>query len=201
MLSVIIPTEGAEQPAVATLAALVPGAAARPDPRSAAGRPRRHGCHRARRRCRRLPVPAVRGIARRGAGGRCPPRPLAMADVSACRRGARLRLDRRNRAIHPAGFRQRPPARRHLPLRPLALRRCELARRVQIPGPDDGRPVGGPGIADRAGTITTGSAVTCRTFAAPRRGCCGGSAARRAPCCAAGSSLREAPATLLAKVK
>ena len=30
MLSVIIPTEGVEQPAVATLAALVPGAAAAP---------------------------------------------------------------------------------------------------------------------------------------------------------------------------
>ena len=67
MLSVIIPTEGVEQPAVATLAALVPGAAA--------GVIRevflvdRTGNWRDRtgRRCRRLPLPAFRGHARGGA--------------------------------------------------------------------------------------------------------------------------------------
>ena len=101
MLSVIIPTEGIEQPTVATLAALVPGAAAGVVrevllvDRSGDRR------HRTRGRCRGLPVPRLRRHARRGDGGRRAPGPRALADVPACGRRAGFRLDRRNHAIHP----------------------------------------------------------------------------------------------------
>ena len=94
MLSVIIPTEGVEQTAVATLAALVPGAAAGVVrevllvDRAGTGVIERvadvAGCRFLR----------VRGIACGGAGGRRPAGPLAMADVPACRRRAGLGLDR-----------------------------------------------------------------------------------------------------------
>jgi len=78
MLSVIIPTEGLEQPAVATLAALVPGAAA--------------GVVREVLLVDRAGTGVIERVADvagcRGAGGRRPPGPLALADVSACRRRA-----------------------------------------------------------------------------------------------------------------
>ena len=130
MLSVIIPTEGVEQPAVATLAALVPGAAAGVVrevllvDRAGTGVIERVADVAG---CRFLPFD---GIARGGAGGRRPAGALALADVPACRRGAGRRLDRRDRAIHPARLDQRPAPRRHLPLRPLALcrqRACATA--------------------------------------------------------------------------
>ena len=88
MLSVIIPTEGVEQPAVATLAALVPGAAAGIIrevllvDRAGNGVIERvadvAGCGFLRLKDTR------RGAGRRRAGGA-----LAMADVPACRRRAR----------------------------------------------------------------------------------------------------------------
>ena len=169
--------------------------------RGAAGRPRRHRRDRAGRRRRRLPLPALRGNACGGAGGRRPPGPLAMADVPACRRRAGPRLDRGNRAIHPAGLDQRQAPRRNFPLRPLALCRYPAARRLQIHRADDRRAVGRTGPADREAIITSGSAAMRRTPAAPRPDCCGSSAAPRAPCCAAGSWWPEVRLHILAKVK
>src|ERR1700728_3233386 len=122
MLSVVIATEGVEQTAVATLAALVPGAAA--------------GV-----------VREVLLVDRAGAGGRRPAGPLAMADVPACRRRAGPGLDRRDRAIYPAGLDQRQTPRRNLPLRPLALFGHPTARRLQIHCADDHRAFGRTGPA------------------------------------------------------
>ena len=191
MLSVIIPTEGVEQPAVATLAALVPGAAAGVVrevllvDRAGTGVIERVADVAG---CRFLRFEGTRAAAL--AAGR-PAGPLALADVPACRRGAGFRLDRGNRAIHRARLQQRQAARRHLPLRPLALFRHAPARRLQIRRTDDRRAVGGPGIADRAGSLRPARRLRAGCRAAPRPDCCGSSAARRARCCAAGSWWRE----------
>src|SRR5712672_2598647 len=97
MLSVIIPTEGVEQPAVATLAALVPGAAAGVVrevlllDRTGNGVIERvadvAGCH-------FLHFEGSHAAAL-AAGA------LALADVPACRRRARPWLDRGDHAVHP----------------------------------------------------------------------------------------------------
>src|SRR3954463_10701883 len=98
MLSVIIPTDGVEQPAVATLAALVPGAAAgvvrevllvdRPGSgviEPVAGGARRGGDRRGGGRPR-LPLRAVRGLPCRRPCRRRPAGAFALADVPARRR-------------------------------------------------------------------------------------------------------------------
>ena len=153
MLSVIIPTEGVEQPAVATLAALVPGAAA--------------GV-----------VREVLLVDRAGTGVI-----ERVADVAGCRflpfqgtlaaalaAGARQARSPWLMFLHAgavldsgwieetAQFIERvstsgKPARRNLPLRPLAVFRNAPARRSEIRRPDDCRPLGGPGTADRARSL------------------------------------------------
>ena len=60
-----------------------------------------------------------------------------------------FRLDRGDRAVHRGRLGQRPSARRHLPLRPLALCRYRPARRPEIRRADDRGPLGGTGPVDR----------------------------------------------------
>ena len=186
MLSVIIPTEGVEQPAVATLAALVPGAAA--------------GV-----------IREVLLVDRAGTGVI-----ERVADVAGCRflafegsRAAALAAGARHARspwlmflhagavldsgwieetapIHPERLEQRPAARRRLPLRPLALCRYAAARRLQIRRADDHGPSADQGLLiARDHYERLGGYPPMR--AAPRRGCCANSGARRAPSCAAGS--------------
>ncbi len=112
MLSVIIPTNGVEQTAVATLAALVPGAAAGVVREvllvdgSGNGVIERvadvAGCRFLR----------VRGLAGSRDGRRRAPGPLALADVPACGRGAGVRAGsrRRRNSSRPSPSSGRPRA-------------------------------------------------------------------------------------------
>src|ERR1700722_4811402 len=168
MLSVIIPTDGVEQPAVATLAALVPGAAAGVIKevllvdRAGTGVIERVADVTG---CRFLPFQGTRAAAR--AAGRSPG-PLALADVPACRRGAGRGLDRGDRPVRPARLGQRTPPRRHLPLRPFALFRHRPAGRSEIPRADDHRATGGPGAVDRPRPLR--AARRLRAQCSPLRG-------------------------------
>ncbi len=154
MLSVIIPTEGVEQTAVATLAALVPGAAA--------GVVRevllvdRAGDRRTIERvadvagCRFLAFEGTRAAAM-AAGARQARSPWLMF----LHAGAVLDsgwIEETTQFIQGVS-QQRPAARRHLPLRPLALCRSAAARRFQVHRPHDRRTVGGTGPADRARSL------------------------------------------------
>ncbi len=118
MLSVIIPTEGLEQPAVATLAALVPGAAAGVVREVLLVDRAGTGYDRTGRRCRRLSFPRLQGHARRRTRGRR--RQARSPWLMFLHAGAVLgqRLDRGDHTIHRARIYERPAARRNLPLPP-----------------------------------------------------------------------------------
>ena len=121
MLSVIIPTEGVEQPAVATLAALVPGAAAGVVrevllvDRAGTGVIERVADVAG---CRFLAFEGTRAAAL-AAGARQARSPWLMF----LHAGAVLDSGwiEETSAVHPGRLEQRPAARRDLPLRPLAL--------------------------------------------------------------------------------
>ena len=137
MLSVIIPTEGVEQPAVATLAALVPGAAAGVIrevllvDRAGTGVIERVADVAG---CRFLPFEGTRAAAL-AAGARQARSPWLMF----LHAGAVLDAGwiEETTPVHPGRIDQRPAPRRDLPLCPLALCRYRLARRPQIRGPHD----------------------------------------------------------------
>jgi len=173
MLSVIIPTEGVEQPAVATLATLVPGAAS--------GLVRevllvdRAGTGVIERvadvaGCRFLAFEGTRAAAL-AAGARQARSPWLMF----LHAGAVLdsRLDRRDRPVHPGGIDQRPAARRDLPLCPLALFGRGFSRWAQIRRPHDHGALGGTGPPDRARSLRPARRLPAGIPAAPRPGCCG----------------------------
>ena len=145
MLSVIIPTEGLEQPAVATLAALVPGAAAGLIrevvlvDRSTSGVIERVADVAG---CRFLAFEGTRAAAL-AAGARQARSPWLMF----LHAGAVLDsgwIDETAQFIQGVST-QRPAPRRDFPLCPLALHRCRLPRRPQIRRPHDYRPLGGTG--------------------------------------------------------
>ena len=153
MLSVIIPTEGVEQPAVATLAALVPGAAAGIIrevllvDRAGNGVIERVADVAG---CRFLSFEGTRAAAL-AAGARAARSPWLMF----LHAGAVLDsgwIEETTQFIQNVSSSDRPRAGR-VSLCPLALCRNAAARRLQIRRPHDCRAVGGTGAPDRARSL------------------------------------------------
>ncbi len=194
MLSVIIPTEGVEQLAVATLAALVPGAAAGVVrevllvDRAGTGVIERVADVAG---CRFLAFQGTHAAAL-AAGAR--KARLAMADVPARRARADPGLIEGDHAVHPGCREQRPAPRRHSLLRPLALCRHNVAGRFQVRRPHDRfGPSAEQGFADRARPLRPARGLSRPMPAVPRPGLLRQLGCFRAPCRAAGSWLGFRP--------